>query len=761
MSPPPPAPSKARTCSVTVSHLNGQLRAGKITNFDPSMTDLPLVVGDGGTRVFVPAETVAYVAFHRGSDERPAPEGEAIRVTLSDGQTFRVRGRSAGAAVGFFAAPDDASSPFACFFFYQAAVRRVERAAPIGDLLVARGSVRPDQVDRAVATQAQGRAATLGEILIEQHKVSPEAVQEAVSLQARRGVRIGEILVEAGVVTEQDVAQALEEQRRRRGRRLGEILVSAGALSELALAKALAVKFHLPFEDLDRVQVDPAAVALLPRPLIEKQRVLPIAFDDKTLTVAIADPLAVNVLDTAMIHSRRRLREVVAVPSQIERRIADHFGPPSDLVDAIDDLREEPPPRLGAGPRSTFSGTTPRDEADDDGVIRIVNQILLDAWRRGASDIHFEPAGLDRPTVVRLRIDGDCQRYHELPGAVGLQAVTRLKIMANLDIAERRRAQDGKLKVQGPDRAVEFRLATVPTVNQNEDAVLRVLSDSRAMPLHAAGLSQGNLVSLKELVARPYGLLLCVGPTGSGKTTTLHALLGHINTPDMKIWTAEDPVEITQPGLRQVQVHRKIGVTFASALRTFLRADPDVIMVGEMRDEETATIAVEASLTGHLVLSTLHTNSAPETITRLLDMGVDPFSFSDALLGVLAQRLVRALCPSCKFPARGNLEAWERYARAYGVEAFEAMHPYDDDFMVWTAPGCRACRDTGYKGRMAIHELLTCDDAMRHALARRTPADELRGMAVANGMITLVQDGVEKCLEGKTDLAQVLSVAQR
>jgi type II secretory ATPase GspE/PulE/Tfp pilus assembly ATPase PilB-like protein len=311
------------------------------------------------------------------------------------------------------------------------------------------------------------------------------------------------------------------------------------------------------------------------------------------------------------------------------------------------------------------------------------------------------------------------------------------------------------------DRTIELRVATLPTVNGNEDVVMRILAASKPIPLDEMGMSQRNLDEMRKLLAKPYGLVLCVGPTGSGKTTTLHSALGTINTTDMKIWTAEDPVEITQAGLRQVQVQPKIGLDFASAMRAFLRADPDVIMVGEMRDKETASTGVEASLTGHLVLSTLHTNSAPETVTRLIDMGLDPFSFADALLGVLAQRLTRGLCKKCRQQYEATDAEVDEIVQAFGEEEAGRRGFARGRVTLWRGAGCEVCGKTGYKGRLAVHELLVNDDSIKQAITKRAPVEDVRRFAVAGGMTTLLQDGIEKAIAGKTDLKQVLAVCLR
>jgi type II secretory ATPase GspE/PulE/Tfp pilus assembly ATPase PilB-like protein len=398
---------------------------------------------------------------------------------------------------------------------------------------------------------------------------------------------------------------------------------------------------------------------------------------------------------------------------------------------------------------------------DDSAVVRLANQIIVDAYNRGASDIHIEPYTARQDTVVRIRVDGQCREYQRIPPTYRRALVSRLKIMARLDIAERRKPQDGKIKFRLPTRReIELRVATIPTANSNEDVVMRILAAAEPMPMKQLRMTARNLQSFSDIIKRSYGLVLVVGPTGSGKTTTLHSALGAINTPDRKIWTAEDPVEITQYGLRQVQVNARIGFTFAAAMRAFLRADPDVVMVGEMRDEETAHIGIEASLTGHLVFSTLHTNSAVETVTRLLDMGLDPFNFADALLGVLAQRLVRTLCSACKEAYHPPQDVYRELEAVYGAETWGSLKkPYNDDFKLYRAVGCVECGNTGYKGRMGIHELLLNSEQVKQLIQTRARVTDIVQTARQEGMTTLVQDGILKVLDGWTDIAQVRAVA--
>ena len=393
-------------------------------------------------------------------------------------------------------------------------------------------------------------------------------------------------------------------------------------------------------------------------------------------------------------------------------------------------------------------------------IMQIVNKLINDAYARRSSDIHVEPNVAKKNVEIRYRVDGDCMLYQTLPYSYRAAIVSRIKIMSNLDITIKRLPQDGKIKFKrlGGDE-IELRVATIPTQGGVEDVVMRILAKGSTMPIEDMGLSERNYKELISIAEKPYGMILCVGPTGSGKTTTLHATLHHINTPEKKIWTAEDPIEITQYGLRQVQVQPKIGFDFAAAMRSFLRADPDVIMVGEMRDFETAKTGVEASLTGHLVFSTLHTNSAPETIVRLLDMGIDPLNFADSLLGILAQRLVRTLCKNCKEEYHPTLDEYTEIVESYNPDLFAKLNiPYTDELTLYKPKGCAVCDGSGYRGRMSIHELLINTDQMKRLIQKHESVEVMRDLAISEGMTTLLQDGIQKAFQGLTDVKQVRRV---
>lgn len=403
-----------------------------------------------------------------------------------------------------------------------------------------------------------------------------------------------------------------------------------------------------------------------------------------------------------------------------------------------------------------------RSNIDDRPVVLLVRKIIEDAFNASASDIHIEPYGYKQDGEVRYRIDGACSHVRTIPKGYVKLVVARLKVMADLNISERRKPQDGKIKfrtTQGKD--IELRIVTLPTADGNEDVVLRILADSKPIPLDQI-IPQYVCERMIPIIKKPFGIFLVVGPTGSGKTTTLHSALHHINTPEKKIWTAEDPVEITQYRLRQVQIRTNIGLTFASAMRAFLRADPDVIMIGEMRDHETAKMAIEASLTGHLVLSTLHTNSASETIVRLIDMGIDPFNFADSLLGILAQRLVRTLCDKCKEPYNPSKKEYDHLMQNYGFLFMDHIQAfYSDSLTLYRAKGCQACNNTGYRGRAGLYELLVGTHGIKKLIIDRATVEEIRREAINDGMTVLLQEGIHRIFDGLTDFNQVMSVCSQ
>jgi len=568
-----------------------------------------------------------------------------------------------------------------------------------------------------------------------------------------------EYLVQTGVIQPEPLAKALASAEAT-ATEAGRFLIEKVGIARAEVEKAVSTFYGVPFYRITAQQSIPEDLRQRLRvEFLRRIGAVPIERRGPRLIVVIDDPHDIQRADALRsVETDREIAIHVGFRDEIMACIEHSYGLKSDVNVLIKELSTDE--STGAVDEPSDDDED-REEESDSAIIKLANQVIIDAFQRGASDIHIEPYGKEENTRIRFRIDGDCIAYQEIPAIFRNPLVARFKIMARLDISEKRKPQDGKIKFRMRDRTIELRVATLPTVNGNEDVVMRILAASKPIPLDEMGMSDRNLREMRAIIAKPYGLILCVGPTGSGKTTTLHSALGSINTTDMKIWTAEDPVEITQPGLRQVQVQPKIGFDFAAAMRSFLRADPDVIMVGEMRDKETAATGVEASLTGHLVFSTLHTNSAPETITRMVDMGLDPFTFADALLGVLAQRLARGLCKKCREQYVADKDEVAELISALGEEAAAARGIDRGDFKLWRASGCELCSKTGYKGRIALHELLVADDTIKRAIAKRSPVEEIRKLAMASGMTTLLQDGLVKAIDGKTDLKQVLAVCLR
>ncbi len=546
------------------------------------------------------------------------------------------------------------------------------------------------------------------------------------------------------------------------------VLMEQFKVSKEDIGKSLSAYYNCPFRTFDpKMEVPYELISNLKKPFLLQDIWVPLHWEVGHIEILMDDPKDLRKLDHAKaLFNTNKFIFSVGIKEDIEA-IINHFfsekktqtahqksgGTSEDaLADMPDIAFEEDEEDEGEG-----------EEVYDEGsgkVVRLVDQVLISAYRKDASDIHIEPSPVTKRTKIRFRIDGVCQDFLEVPNSYAHALLSRIKIMSNLDIAERRMPQDGKIKLKR--RGIpefELRVATLPTAGGYEDVVLRILAASGAMQIEDLGLTKRNYELLKKAVNKPYGIVLCVGPTGSGKTTTLHSALHHINTPERKIWTAEDPVEISQLGLRQVEVKNKIGLDFARIMRSFLRADPDVIMVGEMRDYETASIGVEASLTGHLVFSTLHTNSAPETVTRLLDMGLNPLNFSDAFLVVLAQRLLRRLCKNCRKEYTPSKEEFDDLVRDYGEEEFEKLGiTYSSDLKLYAPAGCEQCNGTGYKGRMGIHELMDGSNEIKRMIKKQASAEELFYQAKKEGMTTLMQDGIIKLFQGVTDIQEVRRV---
>ena len=586
----------------------------------------------------------------------------------------------------------------------------------------------------------------------------------------------------AGAVLSADEMELALRSSRRKNIDIEDVLLDEFQVKVAVLGESLALFFQCPYEPFRADRLKPLDLLKnIRREFAAESGWLPLEEGKDGLVVLCLDPEKVrgsrqvaNVFPKSKVDYRvTTKREFTATMNQV-------FGGGAAEVavdtTSVGDLLSE----LSQESEDEGSAAAELSAASENEVVRLVNKIIVDAYHQGASDIHVEPGPGKQKTLVRFRKDGSLHNYIEVPASYRQAIAARLKIMCDLDISEKRRPQDGKIKFRkfGP-LDIELRVATIPSQGGVEDIVMRILAGGEPIPLDKLGVSDHNLALLKGAITKPYGLFFVCGPTGSGKTTSLHSVLGYINTPETKIWTAEDPVEITQRGLRQVQMNPKAGLTFATAMKAFLRADPDVIMVGEMRDKETVAIGIEASLTGHLVFATLHTNSAPESISRLLDMGMDPFNFSDALLGILAQRLAKRLCSKCKKAHVASEDELRLLLDEYVLELKQTENWKKDpeaarerirqewirhfgnpkgEIVLHSKVGCDTCNGTGYKGRTGLHELLIGTDRLKKAIQEHARVATLFAIALEEGMRTLKMDGIEKVLLGITDIQQVRAV---
>jgi len=774
---------------IIVTMLDGSTRTGKLTRFVDSKNNLVLSNEETGKPEKISFDRIKnfqlmnsrHLMMDEGyitndSNEITLPsERQEYFLEFNDGSTER--GESLGNvsdAKGIHLFIAQAFYNYYHLFVPFSSLKNHRIGAVIGEALLNNRLVEPEDIETGLHKQQELRSKKLGEYLTSEEIVSADDLERAIKRQEKTpNLRLGEALIQDNLITEEQLNKALTKQKNDRSIPLGEILIQMGAVSSEDMKKTLASKLGIPYVNLRRFKMEDDAIKMVPEKICHRHGIMPLCFYDSKLIVAIENPLNRLPLEDLRFHTKTFVEPVIASAEDIDWAINLHYSTQiSELALELDD-------EVGDGFNENESQANIGD--NDNALVKLVNKMIIDAQQQGASDIHIEPYPGKRKTIVRFRKDGELIPYVELPPNYRNALVSRIKIMCELDISDRRKPQDGKIDFKKfAPLNIELRVATIPTAGGLEDVVLRVLSNSEPIPLDQMGIRQQSLDKIKVETSKPYGLFLVCGPTGSGKTTTLHSILGHINTPEKKIWTAEDPVEITQQGLRQLQVNSKIDLSFANAMRAFLRADPDVIMVGEMRDAETTSTGIEASLTGHLVLSTLHTNSAPESIVRLLDMGMDPFNFADALLGILAQRLTKRLCPLCKTSHTATDEEIEAFANEYCEDICHNSHDeqriktkakivkhwkkefgFDGELQIYEPTGCSACNNTGYDGRLALHELLITSADIKKLIHHRATVAEIVKVAFKEGMITLKQDGIEKIFQGHTDIHQVRSVCIR
>jgi type IV pilus assembly protein PilB len=551
---------------------------------------------------------------------------------------------------------------------------------------------------------------------------------------------IGEILVTKGLISREQLEAVLEAQKSTPSKRLGEILVDDGILTQEQLNIALAERLGVESIDLSDYEIDALAASMVPEKLARRYCALPIKFiDENTLLVAMVDPTNVFAIDDLRMMTGYDIKAAVATAEEVFNQIAKVHRMSEQVDDSDDDDFESMP---------EADESDIRDGAAEAPIVKLVNGVISQGVDDGASDIHFEPQ--DKEMAIRFRVDGVLHEIMSVPKRMQNGVLSRIKVMADIDIAERRIPQDGRIGLIVGGKPIDIRVATMPTV-YGEKIVLRLLDKSSVLlDLADLGFSDKALSRYETSYRKPYGAILVTGPTGSGKSTTLYGTLNVLNTRDKNIITVEDPVEYRMNGINQTQINSKAGLTFASGLRAILRSDPDIVMVGEIRDKETAQIAIESALTGHMVLSTLHTNDAPGALTRLTEMGIEPFLTASAIECVLAQRLARKLCPSCKESFKPTEEALR--INGFPVEAIKK------DTVLHRANGCPKCSNTGYKGRLGLYEVMLITEAIERLTVERKSADEISRVAQAEGMLTLREDGIEKVLDGKTSMEEIARV---
>jgi len=782
--------------AVIINLMDGETFEGRLLGFSPIMTKLHFIEEGGDSRK-LDIEDIVYIGMQRmgGMPVKHIAglsEMDSLKISTVNLDLFEVNAMPvASNAPGFYAYPKDDSSPFERIFFYLHGIRYQETPERLGDMLIDQemlgandlqkaldfqihsipslGNVLKDQgkvsgedldealktqqmqrmrlgdllihhdivsefdVNEALETQAISLDVPLGQILMDKGKVKNNQLSSVLNMQSRRKMRLGEILLEAKLINENDLKNALDEQKAH-GHRLGEILISTEVITEDQLLEVLAKKFRLPTVNLDDCDINPAASALIDRSVIEKYGILPIDADAHSLTIALSDPMGLEAYDTICFKTGKKVHEVMVKTSQLQVKIKELLK--EEIADeelACEFLHQED--EADNEPLSTLEMT---QSAEDAPIVRLVNRIIRNGLHKNASDIHILPQA--KKITLAYRLNGQLLSENALERGLHKQIAARIKILCGMDIAEQRLPQDGRLQLRDGKKKYEFRVSCIPNAF-GESLVLRVLNKDAAVDLKKLGLRDADLKQLSAMVHKPYGLLLVTGPTGSGKSTTLFSILKSISHLPAHILTIEDPIESEIPGANQIQVNHKIGMSFARILRNVLRHDPDIIMIGEMRDAETAEIGIEAALTGHLMFSTLHTNSAVDTIIRLNDLEVPNYLIAPSLLGVISQNLLKTLCPDCRQLAAEDDEVYT-IIKDTGHARPERLY---------TATGCDKCNKTGYVGRVMLYEFLAVNDEVRQAIHAGKTGHDLQEIAIVNGMIPKSEHALQLAADGVID----------
>jgi type II secretory ATPase GspE/PulE/Tfp pilus assembly ATPase PilB-like protein len=800
-------PNKPETCLIYLR--NGTKTLGDLIQFLPEESSIVFLPTRGEVNETIPLSEIKSMRLveslllkkHQTSLESraeeffPASERQKYTVEYLDKQIIKAETIGfTNTAIGLYLYLPAADEKIVRCFIPHQVIANYQIGSKIGEMLIDEKLASKQEIDNALSHQHELRTQRIGDYFSERQIISIEQLDEAIKYQESQPIlKLGEALQQLGLITEAQLSEALLKQKENRNVQLGQILIKMDVIDEPTLKGVLARKMGIPYVALSKFNFDMSAVNLIDASLARKHMLMPLCLHDTTLIVALENPLDIKALESLRFITQKKIIPAMASADDILLAINKFYDKPKyfdnpdfgassdfassrnaegDFIFTQDDSAilkaetvTEKPAIVGAELDLPKGNITESDAT----LIKLINKMITDAYEGGVSDIHIESYAGKQNTQVRFRKDGKLTPYFEIPPNGRNATISRIKTMAQLDTAERRKPQNGKINFENIGSAkIELRVATIPTNNNLEDIVMRLLSSSVPLPLEGLGLATAILTNLQKLIQGSNGLILVCGPTDSGKTTTLHALLGYINTPERKIFTAEDPVEITQAGLRQVQINPNVGWTFASAMRSFLRADSDVIMLGEMCDAETTEIAIEASLTGHLVLSTLHTNSATEIIAKLLNLGMDPFSIADSLQAVLAQRLVKSLCPQCKQEYDGESSEIDALINEYIagtkldptvlLKQWKAEYANENKFKLYRAVGCKHCNHTGYGSRIGLHELMVVTPSIKHLIQTRSVGDELLDDALAAGMKTLKQDGITKVLEGHTDIGQVRAV---